>query len=107
MSDICKICGGKGYKVVSDFGAFKVYKRKCSCRETNNDTVNHPSHYTSGGIEVIDFMKAKSSEEEFKGYLRLNVIKYLSRANLKGKTVEDLKKASWYLNRLIGELEDD
>ena len=69
------------------------------------DEVNNPAHYTSGGIETIDYMRAKASPEEFRGYLRLNALKYLSRAGLKGDAVVDLKKAAWYINRLIGELE--
>ena len=65
------------------------------------DDVNHPDHYTSGGIETIDYMKAKSTPEEFRGHLRLTTIKYLSRAGLKDDTLKDLKKAQWYLTRLI------
>ena len=70
-----------------------------------NDQVNSPAHYTAGGIETIDYMRAKASPEEFRGYLRLNALKYLSRAGLKGDAVVDLKKSAWYINRLIGELE--
>ena len=66
-----------------------------------NDMVNHPSHYTSGGIETIEYMEAKSTPEEFRGHLRLTAIKYLSRAGLKDDTLQDLKKARWYLDRLI------
>lgn len=74
-----------------------------------SDLVNNPSHYTHGGIETIDYMEAKSTDEEFCGHLRLTTIKYLSRAGLKGDDNKDLKKlelmdyekAAWYLNRLI------
>ena len=69
------------------------------------DVVNHPEHYTIGGIEAIDYMRAKSTKEEFIGYLRLNALKYLSRANYKNDALEDYKKGSWYLTRLIQELE--
>jgi hypothetical protein len=69
------------------------------------DMVNSPPHYTAGGIETIDFMKAKSTPEEYKGYLRLTVLKYLSRSEYKGKSLEDYKKAKWFLDRLIKELE--
>lgn len=72
-----------------------------------SDNVNHPSHYTSGGIETIDYMEAKSTPEEFRGHLRLTAIKYLSRAGLKLDTLEDLKKARWYLTRLIDTLEKE
>lgn len=62
--------------------------------------VNHPKHYKFGGIETIDFIKAKLSKEEFAGYLKGNIIKYLSRATLKGAENQDYKKAQWYMNRL-------
>lgn len=68
------------------------------------DLINNPPHYTAGGIETIDYMRAKASPEEFRGYLRLNALKYLSRAGLKGDAVEDLRKAAWYVNRLIEEM---
>ena len=71
-----------------------------------NDQVNSPAHYTAGGIETIDYMRAKASPEEFRGYLRLNALKYLSRAGLKGDAATDLKKAAWYVNRLIEELQE-
>jgi hypothetical protein len=63
------------------------------------DNVNHPSHYTQGGIETIDYLQAKLTHEEFVGYLKGNVLKYMSRANIKNG-VEDYKKAQWYLNKL-------
>ena len=63
-----------------------------------NDVVNHPSHYTDGGIETIDFIEAKRLP-----YHLGNAVKYISRAGKKDKTktVEDLKKAIWYLERYI------
>jgi hypothetical protein len=69
------------------------------------DAVNHPPHYKVGGIEAIDYMKAKSTPEEFRGHLRLTVLKYISRTGHKDDALQDLKKARWYLNRLIEELE--
>ena len=69
------------------------------------DSVNHPSHYCSGDIECIDAIDASMSTSEFRGYLKGNAMKYLWRYGLKGKGVEDLKKAHWYLDRLITELE--
>ena len=70
------------------------------------DMVNHPPHYTQGGIETIDYMKAKLTPEAFIGYLQGNCIKYLSRAAYKGMPVEDFKKAQWYLNKLVETLEE-
>jgi transposase-like protein len=63
-----------------------------------DDPVNHPSHYMVGGIEVIDFIRAKNFS-----YLLGNVIKYVSRSQHKGNYLEDLKKAQWYLTRAIEE----
>ena len=67
-----------------------------------NDSVNHPSHYASGKIEVIDFIEDKEL-----GFHLGNAIKYISRAgkNDPDKTIEDLKKAVWYINRQISLLE--
>lgn len=61
------------------------------------DMVNSPTHYTVGGIETIDFIKAKLTEEEFKGYIVGNVIKYMARAGNKGDAKEDMAKAKKYL----------
>ena len=71
------------------------------------DAVNHPPHYKVGGIETIEYMQAKSTPEEFKGHLRLTAIKYLSRTGYKDDALQDLKKAQWYLNRLVKECEDE
>jgi len=68
------------------------------------DKVNHPSHYTQGGIECIEALKASMSTDEFRGYLKGCQMKYMWRYRLKNG-VEDLKKARWYLNRLISEME--
>lgn len=67
------------------------------------DNVNHPEHYKIGGIETIDFIKAKLTPEEFKGYLKGNVLKYASRAGHKNNAVEDAGKLAWYANRLSKE----
>lgn len=64
-----------------------------------HDAVNHPSHYTRGKIEVIDFI-----EDQQLLYHLGNVIKYIARAGYKGDKLEDLKKARWYLDRYINEV---
>ena len=64
------------------------------------DMVNHPPHYKAGGIETIDFIEAKKL-----GYNLGNVVKYVSRADLKVNKLEDLQKARWYLDREISNLE--
>jgi len=65
------------------------------------DMVNHPAHYKAGGIEAIDYLQAKLSPEEFAGYCKGNIIKYLSRARHKGTEAQDYKKAHWYCARLV------
>lgn len=68
-----------------------------------NDVVNHPAHYTDGGIETIDFIEAKNLP-----YHLGNAVKYISRAGKKdkNKTIEDLQKAIWYLERYVKIMED-
>ena len=68
------------------------------------DNVNNPAHYRQGGIECIEAIKASMSEEGFRDYLKGNVMKYIWRYKHKGKAVEDIEKALWYLNRLKDEL---
>jgi hypothetical protein len=67
------------------------------------DNVNHPPHYNQGGIECIDAIKAATGSGFIK-YCTGNVIKYLWRYDNKGG-LEDLKKAAWYLDRAIKEME--
>nr|DAF96788.1 MAG TPA: nucelotide kinase [Podoviridae sp. ctQyH19] len=74
--------------------------------ESNKDLreyVENPSHYNSGKIEVIDFI-----EDQKLGFCLGNVIKYVSRAGKKdsSKTIEDLEKAKWYLEREIKNLKN-
>jgi hypothetical protein len=60
--------------------------------------VNHPPHYTQGGIECIDAIQAALTPEEFRGYCKGNALKYTWRERSKGQN-ESLKKALWYLER--------
>lgn len=71
------------------------------------DNVNHPSHYNVGGIEVYDVIKAYTKGLDGPKAVPMgNVIKYILRwPNKNG--LEDLKKAQWYLNELIKEVEYD
>lgn len=69
------------------------------------DMVNKPDHYNHGEIECIDYLKDNMPYEAYLGYLEGNLKKYLHRWRHKGKPLEDLKKANWYLNRLRQELE--
>lgn len=63
------------------------------------DMVNHPPHYKVGGVETIDFIEAKKLN-----YNLGNVVKYISRHDLKGDRLENLRKAQWYLDREINNL---
>ena len=65
-------------------------------------SVDHPKHYNAGKIEVIDAI-----EEWNMGFCDGNVIKYVARHKHKGKPIEDLKKAKWYLERLIQQYEQE
>lgn len=69
-----------------------------------NDNVSHPSHYTSGKIEVIDFI-----EDQKLNFHRGNAIKYIARAGKKDKNkeAEDIEKAIWYLQRELKNLKGE
>ena len=72
-------------------------------KQVEVDRVNNPPHYTTGRIECIDAIRA-ATEEGYEYYLQGNIIKYLWRYRYKNGT-EDLKKAQWYLGKLIEEVE--
>lgn len=72
--------------------------------QRNQDNVNHPAHYTNGEIECIDAIRAALTPEEFRGYVKGLTIKYVWREQLKGHD-EDLAKARWYLDELLGGIE--
>ena len=63
------------------------------------ERVNHPSHYNHGKLECIDIMEDVFGIDETRAFCKLNAIKYLVRAELKGSEVEDIDKALWYLNK--------
>lgn len=68
--------------------------------DNSKDMVNHPSHYTQGKIEVIKIMEDQLTAEEYRGYIKGQVIKYITREKYKNG-LEDLEKADWYLRHLI------
>lgn len=70
-----------------------------------NDPIN-PNHYKQGRIETIEAIEAALGQEGFKGYLTGNILKYVWRYRNKNG-LEDLKKAQWYLNRLISQVESE
>lgn len=81
-----------------------------SAHSTPTGDAIDPDHYKVGGIETIDYMRAKSTPEEFEGYLRLSALKYLSRVGHKNgdhdaARAEEYKKARWFIDRLIQEID--
>lgn len=69
-----------------------------SMKNENNDKINNPAHYKAGGIETLDYIKAKV--KDYPSYVAGNILKYVSRYEHKNG-IEDLKKAQFYLNDLI------
>ena len=88
------------YKFSADY--FKNKKEK----ESKNDGVNHPSHYISGKVEVIDIIEdaVKDAPDTIVSGLQWQVLKYILRMWLKDNPKKDAQKAQWYLNRLIDKL---
>lgn len=71
--------------------------KKAAC-----DDINHPSHYTAGKVECIDAIEAALTPEEYRGYLKGNILKYTWRERQK-EGDKAMGKARWYLGRLLGE----
>lgn len=102
--DICNVGGGKT----------KIYKdlQYCQCSgyepvKQNHDSVNHPSHYTAGGIECIEALKAATTKlTGIEAVCTANAIKYLWRWKDKNGS-EDIRKAIWYCERLLKEIGDE
>lgn len=75
-------------------------------RMNNMDNVSHPAHYCQGGIECIDAIKAATvGKTGIEAFCVGNAIKYLFRYETKNR-IEDVRKAAWYVNRLIAELDE-
>lgn len=70
----------------------------------DTDFVNSPPHYTDGGLECIEYIEQRLTEEEFRGYLRGCMIKYQHRLMSKGSPKMNAEKIGWYCNRLVQEL---
>lgn len=96
-----------GFEVINDAPNIAEVVEKHG-EDVKSDPVERPAHYTSGGIECIDAMTAAFGDEAVKDFCLCNAFKYLWRHRQKNG-LEDLKKARWYLGRLIAmeELEDD
>lgn len=102
----CKTCGHLelAHTIVGTCNALEKrdgIQVQCGCKGfLCDDLINHPSHYNFGGIEVIDAIEAWRLP-----FHEANVVKYIARAKHKGRELEDLKKAAWYLARRIRQLE--
>lgn len=90
---------GRTWTIDDSYDFYSLANENEGTKKTLDDKVNHPSHYTYGDMEIIDFIEQVT--KDYKPELAFaigNAIKYISRANRKnGK--EDLDKARWYLNR--------
>jgi hypothetical protein len=84
------------------FSSDKSIAQQIEMFEPKPDAVNNPAHYKVGGIETIDFIEAKKL-----GYNLGNVVKYITRADHKANKLQDLRKAQWYLEREIWNVENN
>jgi len=84
---------------IKEMVEFEGSKKTMANRELVDDMVNHPPHYNQKGIECIDAIEA-ATDTGFEYYLQGNIMKYIWRYRYKDG-IQDLEKASWYLNKLI------
>ena len=92
-SDVC-LSDNNGVGAPTHYKAFEIVE------QIKEEMVNHPSHYNQGSIEVIDFI-----EDWELDFTTANIIKYVVRSPYKNNALEDLKKAKFYLERLINRYE--
>lgn len=100
----CKYCGKletKDSDAISCCGhrAIDLLRERKIKRKAGGSKIN-PDHYKVGGIEAFDILKAKLSPEELIGHCKANILTYIMRSSHKGG-VEDLKKAQWYMDKLV------
>lgn len=96
VEKLSELIGGPTYE---EFKADKQHEREDIWRA--DDMVNHPPHYTQGNIECIDAIESSMTPEEFAGFLKGQIIKYIWRYEKKWNPLEDLEKTNFYLDRLI------
>ena len=99
----CMICGSTAMCNCTRCSHCNQPNDKCRCYEPRGagpDLVNAPPHYRQGDIECIDAIRAMLTPEEFRGFVKGNVVKYCWRERHKGGD-ESLAKADWYLGRLV------
>lgn len=81
-------------------GRTNMYDQEVPCYAEPTDDINHPTHYNTGNIETYDYIVDQLSPDEYLGYTKGNILKYVSRERHKGG-LNDLRKAQWYLNKYI------
>lgn len=106
------LCAKKSFVRFTDDELIAAHAELCGTEEDEgpkqgeiNDAVEHPAHYNQGGIECIEAIKAATvGKKGIEAVCTANAIKYLWRFEAKNG-IEDVKKAAWFVNRLIAELE--
>jgi|TARA_Y100000114_G_C11526734_1_gene216053 hypothetical protein len=75
-------------------------------KKMKGDRVNSPAHYTQGQIECKEAIKSALGREQYEGFLRGNILKYIWRGPYKNENLEDYRKAKFWLDELIKEIEE-
>lgn len=97
---------GRTWTIDDSYDFYSLANENEPVEMTLDDKVNHPSHYQGRkGIDVIEFLYQQLTFEEFKGFMKGNMIKYPVRAGRKDNELADIKKARDYADRLIEKLE--
>ncbi|NAM70085.1 DUF3310 domain-containing protein [Staphylococcus epidermidis] len=97
---------GRTWTIDDRYDFYSLANENEGTEKTLDDKVNHPSHYQGRkGIDVIEFLYQQLTFEEFKGFMKGNMIKYPVRAGRKDNELADIKKARDYADRLIEKLE--
>lgn len=102
VGDYCGACSAEEMDAINTALAMSLgLVKRPEAEPRSHDAVNHPSHYNTGSIEVIDFI-----EDAGLGFSLGNAVKYIARAGKKdpSKTAEDLEKAKWYIDRELKSL---
>jgi hypothetical protein len=106
----CRLTKEEIDAVMAEYNAWPYGSDSTDAEADSTPDAINPDHYKVGGIETIDYMRAKSTPEEFEGYLRLSALKYLSRVGHKhgdhdAARAEEYRKALWFIERLVREVE--
>ncbi|MDR6744692.1 DUF3310 domain-containing protein [Staphylococcus epidermidis] len=97
---------GRTWTIDDSYDFYSLANENEEPQKTLDDKVSHPSHYQGRkGIDVIEFLYQQLTFEEFKGFMKGNMIKYPVRAGRKDNELADIKKARDYADRLIEKLE--